>query len=90
MQILVRITKIAWQFRARLILAYLSFLAAIGVSLLIPEIFGEAIDLLVSGESVSTRTLTYSAPALLCASLLSVFQDCARTYCTDSLSQKVA
>ena len=90
MQILVRITKIAWQFRARLILAYLSFLAAIGVSLLIPEIFGEAIDLLVSGESVSTRTLTYFALALLGVSLLRGFLDFARTYCTDSLSQKVS
>ena len=90
MQILVRITKIAWQFRARLILAYLSFLAAIGVSLLIPHIFGEAIDLLVSGESVSTRTLTYFALALLGVSLLRGFLDFARTYCTDSLSQKVS
>ena len=90
MQILVRITKIAWQFRARLILAYLSFLAAIGVSLLIPHIFGEAIDLLVSGESVSTRTLTYFALALLGASLVRGFLDFARTYCTDSLSQKVS
>ena len=90
MQILVRITKIAWQFRARPILAYLSFLAAIGVSLLIPHIFGEAIDLLVSGESVSTRTLTYFALALLGVSLLRGFLDFARTYCTDSLSQKVS
>ena len=64
MEILIRITKIAWQFRARLILAYLSFLAAIGVSLLIPQLFGEAIDLLVAvdtdgvtGNPVSTSTL---------------------------------
>ena len=97
MQILVRITKIAWQFRARLILAYLSFLGAVGVSLLIPHLFGEAIDLLVavdaSGiarEPASTRTLTYFALGLLGASLLRGFLDFARTYCTDSLSQKVA
>ena len=97
MQILVRITKIAWQFRARLILAYLSFLGAVGVSLLIPQLFGEAIDLLVnldeSGiaqEPASTRTLTYFALGLLGASLLRGFLDFARTYCTDSLSQKVA
>ena len=97
MQILVRITKIAWQFRARLILAYLSFLAAVGVSLLIPHLFGEAIDLLVaidssgiSKEPASTRTLTYLALALLGASLLRGFLDFARTYCTDSLSQKVS
>jgi ATP-binding cassette subfamily B protein len=97
MQILVRITKIAWQFRARLILAYLSFLAAVGVSLLIPHLFGEAIDLLVaidssgiSKEPASTRTLTYFALAILGASLLRGFLDFARTYCTDSLSQKVS
>ncbi len=97
MQILVRITKIAWQFRARLILAYLSFLGAVGVSLLIPQLFGEAIDLLVavdaSGiarEPASTRTLTYFALGLLGASLLRGFLDFARTYCTDSLSQKVS
>ena len=97
MQILVRITKIAWKFRARLILAYLSFLGAVGVSLLIPQLFGEAIDLLVAidgdgivRESTSNRTLTYFALGILGASLLRGFLYFARTYCTDSLSQKVS
>ncbi|MCH8296784.1 MAG: ABC transporter ATP-binding protein [Chloroflexi bacterium] len=97
MVILIRITKIAWQFRARLILAYLSFIAAVGVSLLIPKLFGEAIDLLVAVDAegitripVSTQTLTYIALALLGASLLRGFLDFARTYATDSLSQKVS
>ena len=97
MQILVRITKIAWKFRARLILAYLSFLGAVGVSLLIPQLFGEAIDLLVAidgdgiiREPTSNRTLTYFALGILGASLLRGFLDFARTYCTDSLSQKVS
>ena len=97
MVILIRITKIAWQFRVRLILAYLSFLAAIGVSLLIPRLFGEAIDLLVLVDAdgvtaipVSTSTLTFIALALLGASLLRGFLDFARTYATDSLSQKVS
>jgi len=97
MQILVRITKIAWKFRARLILAYLSFLGAVGVSLLIPQLFGEAIDLLVAidgdgiaREATSNRTLTYFALGLLGASLVRGFLDFARTYCTDSLSQKVS
>ena len=97
MGILIRITKIAWQFRVRLILAYLSFVAAIGVSLLIPQLFKEAIDLLVAvdgdgvaGKSVSTQTLTFIALALLGASLLRGLLDFARTYCTDSLSQKVS
>ncbi|MDA1127883.1 MAG: ABC transporter ATP-binding protein [Chloroflexi bacterium] len=96
MSILVRITKIAWQFRLRLILAYLSFLAAIGVSLLIPKLFGDAINLLddtggdgITTTIVSNSTLLYIALALLVASLLRGFLDFARTYCTDSLSQKV-
>ena len=97
MVILIRITKIAWQFRVRLILAYLSFIAAVGFSLLIPQLFGEAIDLLVAidadgvtGKAVSTQTLTYLALALLGASLLRGLMDFARTYTTDSLSQKVS
>jgi len=97
MQILVRITKIAWQFRASLIFAYLSFFAAVGVSLLIPQLFGEAIDLLVEvdkgtvvGKVIETDTLLYLALAILGASILRGFLDFARTYCTDSLSQKVS
>ena len=97
MQILVRITKIAWQFRASLIFAYLSFLAAVGVSLLIPQLFGEAIDLLVEvdkgtvvGKVIETDTLLYLALAILGASILRGFLDFARTYCTDALSQKVS
>ena len=97
MHILVRITKITWQFRARLILAYLSFFAAVGISLLIPQILGEAIDKLVAvgrdgvdAKSVATNTLLWFALALLGASLLRGFMDFARTYCTDSLSQKVS
>ena len=97
MQILLRITKITWQFRSRLILAYLSFFAAVGISLLIPQIFGEAIDKLVAvgrdgvdAKSVATSTLLWFALALLGASILRGFMDFARTYCTDSLSQKVS
>ena len=97
MSTLVRITKIAWQFRLRLIFAYASFLLAVGVSLLIPQLFGEAIDLLVNvdedgiaGKSVETITLLFFALAILGASLLRGFLDFARTYCTDSLSQKVS
>ena len=97
MVILIRITKIAWQFRVRLILAYLTFIGAIGVSLLIPKLFGDAINLLVAIEPdgvtaipVDTSTLLYIALALLVTSLLRGFLDFARTYCTDSLSQKVS
>ena len=94
---LIRITKIAWQFRVRLILAYVSFFGAIGFSLLIPQLFGEAIDLLVAvdvdgvtAKAVSTTTLTYLALGLLGASLARGVLDFARTYTTDSLSQKVS
>ena len=47
MQILLRIIKMAWRYRARLILAYLSFFAAIGFALLIPRLFGSSIDRLI-------------------------------------------
>ena len=97
MQILTRITKMAWRYRGRLILAYLSFFASIGFSLLIPWIFGYSIDQLVSygddgisGTSVAKSTLALLALALLGVSLARGFTDFIRTYTTDSLSQKVS
>ena len=97
MQILIRITGMAWRYRTRLTLAYLTFFAAIGFSLLIPFLFGLSIDKLVefdgdtvSGKDVSRLTLMYLALALLAASLARGFFDFARTYLTDSLSQLVS
>lgn len=87
----------AWRYRTRLILAYLTFFAAIGFSLLIPHLFGESIDKLVKfsgdgivGLDVSRGTLTLLALAILGASLMRGFFDFARTYTTDSLSQLVS
>ncbi len=97
MLILIRITKMAARYRARLSLAYLSFFAAVGFSLLIPQIFGYSIDKLVSfgdggitGTDVAKGTLAFLALALLGASLARGFCDFLRTYTTDSLSQKVS
>ncbi len=98
MDILIRINKIAWQFRTRLILAYVTFAIAVGFSMFIPYLFGQAIDTLVSfDEATSTfygkdplnSTLLWLAVGLLAASLCRGFFDFARTYTTDSLSQKV-
>jgi len=47
MQILLRITKMAWRYRMRLVLAYLSFFAAVGFALLVPRLFGTSVDQLV-------------------------------------------
>ena len=47
MNILWRIIRMAAHYRARLSLAYISALAAIGFSLALPELFGTGIDLLV-------------------------------------------
>ena len=87
----------AWRYRVRLILAYLTFFAAIGFSLLIPRLFGESIDSLVLTENgqiiplnPGTTTLLWLALALLAASLMRGFFDFGRTYTTDSLSQKVS
>lgn len=87
----------AWRYRTRLLLAYLTFFAAIGFSLLIPHLFGESIDKLVKfgdggivGGDVSRGTLTLLGLAILGASLMRGFFDFARTYTTDSLSQLVS
>ena len=97
MQILTRITRMAWRYPTRLSLAYLSFFASIGFSLLIPWIFGYSIDQLVSygddgitGTDVAKDTLAWLALALLGVSLARGFSDFVRTYTTDSLSQKVS
>ena len=99
MDILIRINRIAWQFRSRLILAYVTFAIAVGFSLFIPYLFGQAIDTLVAYDEVSesftgkdplNSTLLWLAVGLLAASLCRGFFDFARTYTTDSLSQKVS
>jgi ABC-type multidrug transport system fused ATPase/permease subunit len=99
MQILLRIIKMAWRYRVRLILAYISFFAAIGFALLIPRLFGTSIDRLVRFDptdgrviplEVDTWTLALMALALLGASLMRGAADFARMYTSDSLSHKVS
>ncbi len=99
MQILLRIINMAWQYRARLALAYLSFLAAVGFSLLVPHLFGSSIDRLVRFDpvdgqviplNVETATLVFMALALIGVSMMRGLANYARAYTTDSLAQKVA
>ena len=99
MDILIRINKIAWQFRTRLTLAYATVAISVGFSLFIPFLFGRAIDAMVLHDKEAqtfhwldpaTSTLVLLAFSLLGASLCRGFADFARTYSTDSLSQKVS
>lgn len=99
MQILLRIIKMAWRYRTRLALAYISFLAAVGFSLLVPHLFGSSIDRLIRFDpvdgrviplNVETATLAFMAFALIGVSLMRGLANFARVYTTDSLSQKVA
>ena len=99
MDILIRINSIAWQFRTRLILAYLTLAIATGFSLLIPLQFGRAIDAMILHDRAAetfiwldpaTSTMVWMAVGLLGASLGRGVFDFARTYTTDSLSQKVS
>ena len=103
MNILLRITRMAYRYRTRLILAYLSFFIAIGFSLLVPWLFGISIDTLVviegvleeGGRIIPNPDLTWQmlfvlASLLLGASVMRGFFDFARTYTTDSLSQLVS
>jgi ATP-binding cassette subfamily B protein len=89
----------AWRYRGRLVLAYISFFAAIGFALLVPRLFGTSVDRLVRFDPVDgrviplpveTSTLVLMALALLGASVMRGVADLARTYTTDSLSQKVS
>ena len=89
----------AWRYRVRLILAYASLFAAIGFSLLIPYILGQAVELLTSRDEdgkilslgdVERSTLVLMALGLLGASLMRGLFDFGRTYTTDTLAQKVA
>ncbi|HEX9871439.1 MAG TPA: ABC transporter ATP-binding protein [Candidatus Tectomicrobia bacterium] len=99
MPILLRIIKMAWRYRLRLALSYISFFAAIGFALLVPHLFGESIDRLVRFDptdghviplEVDTRTLVIMALAILGASVMRGVADFARNYTSDSLSQKVS
>jgi ATP-binding cassette subfamily B protein len=99
MHILSRITNMAWHYRARLVLAYLSFFAAIAFSLLVPRLFGASIDRLVRFDpgarrviplAVEPTTLALMALALVGASLMRGLSEFARTYTSESLSQQVA
>ncbi len=99
MQILLRITNMALRYRGRLGLAYLTFFASISFSMLVVWLLGEAINkIVVTGEGgqlislgdVERSTLLWMALALMGASIMRGLFDFARTYTTDSLSQKVA
>ena len=98
MHILHRINLMAWRHRVRLLIGYLTILIAVGLSLVIPLTFREAINKLVAFEDGVIRTvedteisaLLVLGLILLVASVTRGFIDFARTYCTDSLSQKVA
>jgi ATP-binding cassette subfamily B protein len=88
----------AFRHRIRLLLGYLTIFIAVGLSLVIPLTFRAAINMLVAFEDGVIRAVedtTVSALVglgliLLAASVTRGFVDFARTYCTDSLSQKVA
>ena len=99
MDILWRIIGMAARYPARLSLAYISALAAIGFSLALPWLFGAGIDLMVGQDEVTKQffkeTFTIAALVAYGAGILGVslgrgFCDFARTYTTESLSQKVS
>ena len=99
MNILWRIIGMAAHYPARLSLAYISALVAIGFSLALPWLFGGGIDLMV-GQDPDTKQffrldfaiaqLVIFGAGILGVSLGRGFCDFARTYTTESLSQKVS
>jgi len=98
MRILLRINRMAFRHRIRLLLGYVTIVIAVGLSLVIPLTFRAAINKLVAFEDGAITTVENAEVSalvvlgliLLAASVTRGFVDFARTYCTDSLSQKVA
>ena len=104
MKILIRVIGWAARHQGRLALGYLTSFIALSLSLVIPALVGMAINLIVSfepdadgglgrvqaAEDVGSRVLWVIAGVLLATSLLRGIFDFARTYLTDSLSQKVS
>ena len=98
MRILLRINRMAFRHRIRLLLGYVTIVIAVGLSLVIPLTFRAAINKLVAFEDGAITTIDDTEVSalvilgliLLAASVTRGFVDFARTYCTDSLSQKVA
>ena len=100
MDILWRIIRMAARYPARLSLAYISALTAIGFSLALPWLFGQGIDLMVKQDEVTRQfakaddftvaVLVAFGFGILGVSLGRGFCDFARTYTTESLSQKVS
>ena len=98
MRILLRINGMAFRHRIRLLLGYVTIVIAVGLSLVIPLTFRAAINKLVAFEGgvittiddTEVSALVILGLILLAASVTRGFVDFARTYCTDSLSQKVA
>ena len=99
MAVLGRIIRMAAKYPLRLILAYVTALAAIGFSLALPYLFGQGIDLMV-GQDADTKQffqrnfviaeLSLFGVGILAVSLGRGFCDFGRTYTTESLSQKVS
>lgn len=98
MRILLRINRMAFRHRIRLLLGYVTIVIAVGLSLVIPLTFRAAINKLVAFEDGAITTIDDTEVSalvilgliLLAASVTRGFVDFARTYCTDSLSQIVA
>ncbi|MYC34080.1 MAG: ABC transporter ATP-binding protein [Chloroflexi bacterium] len=99
MGILLRIIRMAAHYPARLSLAYITALAAIGFSMALPILFGRAIDTMV-GQNPDNKLLfeldfrmadlAFFGVGILVVSLARGFCDFGRTYTTESLSQKVS
>lgn len=97
MDVLWRIIRMAAYYPSRLGLAYFTAIAAIGFSLALPWLFGDAIDLMVGrdGDRFAVREFVLSELLLVGVGILLVslgrgFCDFGRTYTTESLSQKVS
>ena len=77
----------AWRYRVRLILGYLSLVASVLATTAAPRILHKAVDAILAGAD--HHTMMWLALALVSAALLRGLFDFGRSFFSDSLSQKV-
>ena len=90
MQILLRLTRLAFRYRYRIILAYITLAGGVAAMMSIPWLIGTAVDELTSASEADKTKIFWLAAGILGASILRGFFDFGRVYFSDTVSQRVS
>ena len=90
MVILLRLSRMAFRYRWRMALAYMTLLAGVAAAMAVPKLLGDGIDEILLGEDADRSRVVYLAIGIVGASLLRGIFDFGRVYYSDTTSQMVA